>query len=525
MDVRPKDSHWPSDLPPVAIIGAGESGLAVAELALHFGYPTRIVDTDPKALDRAKDRVGDRLRRRDRKGLLQTDVATFLEGLSTTEDLPAATEEAEIIVEALPEDLKLKQNAFRKLSDLAEGAILGTDTSLFSVGDVAQDSSGADRILGTHFYGIGRDRPLVELIRAENTSEETIERGKRFVEGVGKPFAVLDQDGPGFVTTRILSRLFHRCAQAASEEDIAEIDKGFRELGFGAGPFELMDAIGLDRVAEVANELDGTVPEALQELVDENKLGRKTRQGWYGPQGPPDDVEAADPWRFLPGFLAEAASVVDEGFASAEKVDKLLRLGGRVPGGPFQLVLEKGVDDVIDLADEVDVDASVLEDVELPEKNTGIEVSTNGDITMITFTHGHNGNLVGEETMDAFASAIWDVDGPLIVTGEGEFFLHPEQPRFPHDTLDELRVKESVAFLHGPMGEGAMSVARACRRRVARVDSAIGLDRPVPAARAVLLELVDTVAHPLWADKAISSVMESVHTSAGEDRIAELLYA
>lgn len=524
MDVRPKDSHWPTDLPPVAIIGAGESGLAVAELALNFGYPTRIVDTDPKALERAEDRVGDRLRRRDRDGLLQTDVDAFLDGLETTDDLGDATEDAEVVIEALPEELKLKQNAFRKLSDVATDAILGTDTSLFSVGDVAQDSPGSERILGTHFYGIGRDRPLVELIRAEETGDGAIDRGKRFVRGVGKPFVVLDNDGPGFVTTRVLSRLLHRCAEIAEDENIAEIDAGFREIGFGAGPFELMDAIGLDRVAEVAEELDGDVPDPLEALVEDNKLGRKTREGWYGPEGPPTDVEAADPWPLMPEFLVEAAEVVDEGFATGKQVDKLLRLGGRVPGGPFQLIHDKGLDEVVELAEDAEVDASPLEDVELPEESGGVEVREAGDITMVTFTHGHNGNRIPEETMEAFASAIWDVNGPLIVTGEGEYFLHPEQDRFPNETLDELRVNESVAVLHGPMGEGAMSVARACRRRVARVDAAIGIDRPVPAARAVQLELVDAVAHPLWLDKAISSVMESVHTSAGEDRIHELLY-
>jgi enoyl-CoA hydratase/3-hydroxyacyl-CoA dehydrogenase len=524
MDVRPRDSHWPTDLPPVAIIGAGESGLAVAELALHFGYPTRIVDTDPKALERAQDRVGDRLRRRDRKGLLQTDVEDFLEGLETTDDLEAAAGDAEVVVEALPEELELKQNAFNKLSDIATDAILGTDTSLFAVGDVARDSPGADRILGTHFYGIGRDRPLVEIIKADGTGEDAIDRGKRFVRGVGKPFTVVEGDGPGFVVTRVLSRLLHRCAEVAEDENPAEIDAGFRELGFGAGPFELMDAIGLDRIAEVAEALDGEVPDTVQELVEDNKLGRKTREGWYGPSGPPEDADPADPWELMPEFLVEAAEVVDEGFASPEKVDKLLRLGGRVPGGPFQLIHRKGLDEVVELAEDAEVDASPLESVELSEEHRGVEVAEAGDITMVTFTHGHNGNRVPEDTMEAFASEIWDIDGPLIVTGEGEYFLHPEQERFPDDTLDELRVKESVAVLHGPMGEGAMSVARACRRRVARVDAAIGIDRPVPASRAVQLELVDAVAHPLWLDKAVASVMESVHTSAGEDRIHDLLY-
>jgi 3-hydroxyacyl-CoA dehydrogenase len=510
MDVRPKDSHWPTELEPVAIIGAGGSGLALAELALHFGYPTRIVDTDTSKLKKVRDRVAGKLGDLNDKGLLHGDVDEFLDGLTITDDLEEATEGAEIIVEGLPEDLDLKRGAFEKLADVQGDPVIGTDTSLFSVADVVEDNPSAERILGTHFYGLGRQMPQVELIRSEATADETVERAEEFVRGIGKDYAIVEKDTPGFVTTRVLSRLFHACARASDDEEPARIDAGFRELGFPAGPFQLMDEIGLDRVELVAEHLEDTeVPEQIEELVEENKLGKKTGVGWYeGP--PPRDVEPVEPWPYLPEFLVEAARVVQEGYTDAENVDRLLRLGAKCPGGPFQLVHKKGLDEIVELAEDREVDASPLEDLELPEETNGVDVTKAGDLTMIKFIESHNGNRLSEEAQDAFASALWEVDGPVIVAGEGRYFLHPDQERLPDDTLEALRKNESVALLHGPLGDGAMSVGRACRRRVARIDAAIGIDRPVPASRAVQLELVDAVAHPLWMHKAIKSVLANV---------------
>jgi hypothetical protein len=214
--------------------------------------------------------------------------------------------------------------------------------------------------------------------------------------------------------------------------------------------------------------------------------------------------------------------MVEEDFADAETVDRLLRLGAKCPGGPFQLVHEKGLDEVVELAEEDGLDPSPLESIELPEETNGVEVHEAGDVTLIKFIESHRGNDLSEAAADAFASAVWEVDGPLIVASEGRYFLHPEQERFPDETLDALRKTESVALLHGPLGDGAMSVGRACRRRVARVDAAIGIDRPVPASRAVELELVDAVAHPLWLDKAVKSVLSTV-TDVSERSLDRLL--
>lgn len=522
MDVRPTDSHWPSDLPRVAIIGAGRGGLDLTEMALHFGHPTSIVDTDPSKLKRARERVRDRLERHDAQGLLHTDVDAFLEGLTTTESLEEVTEDADVIVEALPEDLKLKQGAFNKLSNVPGEPIMATATSLFSVEEVSEGNPAPERMVGTHFYEVGRPMPIVEIIPGPSTSEDVVSRAQTFVRGLGKEAVTLEKDAPGFVATRVLSRLFAACASAAENGNAGEIDAGFREIGFPMGPFALMDQIGLDRVAEVEGRLTGEVPKPLEELVAEEKLGRKTREGWFDASGPPTDVEPADPWPLMASMFVEAATVVEEGFTSALQVDRLLRLGANVPGGPFQLIQHKGLEEVVELAEDADLDPSPLDSVDLPEINTGVEVRSSGDVTLIRFTQNHRNNVLDEGATDAFASAVWDADGPVIVAGEGEYFMGPKQSRVDDETLDALRKSESVAVLHGPLGDGAMSVGRACRRRVARVDAAIGIDRPVPATRAVQLELVDAVAHPLWMDKAVSSVLSQV-TTVPESVVADLL--
>ncbi len=524
MDVRPKDSYWPPELEPVAIIGAGDSGLSLTALALHFGHPVRIVDTKSERRQRARDRVADRLRSLERKGLLHDEVDKFLDGLTTTTSLKEATADAGFIIEALPETLKLKQDAFRKLAETTEETVMATATSLFSVAEVSEGNEHADRIVGTHFYDLGRPMPVAEIVPSSQTSQGTVDRAKAFVEGVGYEAVTLDGDAPGFAITRVLARLFHTVAEQSEDLEVAAVDAGFRELGFRQGPFELMDTIGLDRVAQVGERIWDDVPSSLKNLVAEEKLGRKAKEGWYGPSGRPEEVEATDPWPLLIPMLVEAAEVVDESVATASQVDRMLRLGTNMPGGPFQLVLEKGFEDVVEIAEANDIELGPLDDIDLPEIDQGIEVQRAGDVTLIRFTGSHKGNLLEGAALDAFASAAWEIDGPLILVGEGRYFLNPQQGRVPDASLDALRKTESVALLHGPLGDGAMSVARACRRRVARVDAAIGIDRPVPATRAILLELVDAVAHPRLVDKAIHQVLSQV-TTVSQSEITEVLNA
>ncbi len=524
MDVRPRDTHWPQDLPPVTIVGAGTMGRDIAATARLFGHEVTLVDVDEEVVEKATRHVERRFKALDRKGLLYSEVEAFMSGVSGTPDLDEGIDGAEIVIEAVPENLQLKKETFDDLAETDDETLLASNTSSFPIGDIAEENPAATRIVGTHFFNPVLTMPLVEVIPGPEADEAAVDRAVGFARGLGKEVVRLEKDGPGFVTTRVLNAWLTTAAKAAEDQDPSSIDAGFRELGFPMGPFEVMDLSGLDVVASVAEHLAGEVPSKLKELVAEEKLGRKTGQGWYSSQGPDREAEPVDPWPVLAPALATAAQIVDEGIASAPDVDRALRLGASFPGGPFVLAQEKGIDDVQSLIEDIDVDASTIGEIDLPTGNRAITVTSFGEITHVRFTQGHNGNKLDKDLHQILADDVAAAEGPVLVSGEGRYFLHPKAPQVPHDKLDPLRQHESLALVHGPLGDGAMSVARACRRRVARVDSAIGLDRPVPAVRAVELDLVDAAAHPTQLPQAITSVFSQKVAGVVQSEIEQLLY-
>ncbi len=524
MDVRPRDTHWPQDLPPVTIIGAGTMGRDIAATARLFGHEVTLVDVDEEVVEKGVRHAERRFKALDRKGLLYAEVDAFTAGVSGTTDLDEAVDGAEVVIEAVPENLKLKQDTFGDLAEAGDDPLLASNTSSFPIGEIADGNPAATRIVGTHFFNPVLNMPLVEVIPGPEADEAAVDRAVEFARGLGKEVVRLNEDGPGFVTTRVLNAWLTTAAKAAEDQDPSSIDAGFRELGFPMGPFEVMDLSGLDTVASVAEHLSGEVPSKLKELVAEEKLGRKTGEGWYTSQGPDREVDPADPWPLLAPALAEAAEIVDEGMASPHDVDKALRLGASFPGGPFVLTAEKGLEDVQSLVEDADLEAGPLAEVDLPTGNRAITVKSFGDITHVRFTQGHNGNKLDQDLHQILADDVSAAEGPVLVSGEGRYFLHPKSSQVPHDKLDPLRQHESLALIHGPLGDGAMSVARACRRRVARVDAAIGLDRPVPAVRAIQLDLVDAVTHPKQAPEAITSVFSQKVAGVVQSEIEELLY-
>lgn len=525
MDVRPRDTHWPQDLPPVTIIGAGTMGRDIAATANMFGHEVTLVDVDKDTVDQATRHVERRLQELDRKGLLYAEVDAYMAGVSGTTDLDEGTGDAEVVIEAVPEILQLKRETFEDLAKVSDEPLLASNTSSFPIGDIAEDNPAATRIVGTHFFNPVLSMPLVEVIPGPEADDQAVDLAVAFARGLGKEVVRLEKDGPGFVTTRILDAWLTTAAKAAEEQDPSSIDAGFRELGFPMGPFEVMDLSGLDTVASVAEHLSGQVPSKLKELVAEEKLGRKTGEGWYTSQGPDREAEPVDPWPLLAPALAEAAAIVDEGIATAPDVDRAMRLGASFPGGPFVLTHEKGLDEIQTLIEDTGGDAGPLDGIDLPSGNRAITVKTFGDITHVRFTQGHNGNRVDNDLHRILANDVSAAEGPVLVSGEGRYFIHPKSPKASQDHLDPLRQCESLALIHGPLGDGAMSVARACRRRVARIDSAIGLDRPVPAVRAVQLDLVDAVSHPLQLPSTITSVFSQKVAGVVQSEIEELLYA
>ncbi|WP_413808386.1 3-hydroxyacyl-CoA dehydrogenase [Streptomyces sp. OE57] len=276
----------------VAVVGTGTMGQGIAQVALVAGHPVRLYDAAPGRASRAADAIADRLGRLVvKERLTAADRDTALGRLTPVADL-ADLAEAELVAEAILEELDAKQQLFTALeSVVSDGCLLATNTSSLSVTAVAGVLRRPGRLLGLHFFNPAPLMPLVEVVRGAATDEAAADRAHATVAAWGKT-PVRCADTPGFIVNRI-ARPFYAEAFRAYEERVADpatLDAVLRESGgFRMGPFELTDLIGQD----VNEAVTRSVWEALfhdpkftpslaqRQLVASGRHGCKTGHGWY----------------------------------------------------------------------------------------------------------------------------------------------------------------------------------------------------------------------------------------------------
>jgi len=366
----------------VGVIGAGTMGAGIAQLAIEAGHPVLLHDVDAEAIDRGRTRIRSGLERRATRLELDPDsaddwVAGRLGLLSDASSLAVVAEGSQLVVEAALEDIDAKRSIFRTLDRAApDTAILATNTSALSVTEIAAATTLRARVLGLHFFNPAPVMPLVEVVAAPATAQETLDRATAIVTAWGK-VPVRCGDAPGFIVNRV-NRPFTLEALAMLVTGVATvdaIDAAIRSAGYPMGPFELMDLIGIDvnlaaalgiyeRTRREGDPLAARFrPSPIQErLVAEGRLGRKTGAGFYvygadgRPAGPAQDLSAdtaesppADDIiaeRIVLAIVNEAYRALGDGVATTVDIDLAMRLGAGHPAGPFERVETLGGTDV-----------------------------------------------------------------------------------------------------------------------------------------------------------------------------------
>jgi len=276
----------------VAVLGAGTMGSGIGYVCAEAGYETTLYDVSAKALAQAQTYHESLMKRALDKGRLTPAAAEALcARMIYAADLADALRHAELVIEAIPEDLQLKQDLFRLAESLVQpDTILGSNTSSLPVTGIAKAVKQRDRVIGIHFFNPAPVMKLVEVIKGLDTGPTVVDRVVEFVQSLGKE-AVVVGDFPGFVTTRIGLMLVSE-AIFALQEGVAgrdEIDKAMK-LGYNLpmGPLELGDLVGLDIVYHVLEALFDNYKDAryrppilLKKMVEAGRLGRKTGRGFY----------------------------------------------------------------------------------------------------------------------------------------------------------------------------------------------------------------------------------------------------
>jgi len=276
----------------IAVIGAGTMGHGIAQVTAQSGFETVLYDIETELAEAGLAKIEANLEKGVDLGKVQSgDRDAALRRLSVTSDLDAAAAGSEIVVEAAPERMELKQQIFRAVeASVSEDALLATNTSSLSIGDIAAELDHPGRFLGLHFFNPVHIMKLVEVVWGPKTTDDARARGVEFARVLGKEPIVV-KDAPGFASSRlgiVLGMEAIRMVEqgVASPEDI---DRAM-ELGYRhpMGPLKLTDLVGLDvrlGIAEYLHETLGTdafrPPALLRQMVADGKLGKKSGQGFY----------------------------------------------------------------------------------------------------------------------------------------------------------------------------------------------------------------------------------------------------
>jgi enoyl-CoA hydratase/3-hydroxyacyl-CoA dehydrogenase len=327
-----------SDIKTIAVIGAGDMGHGIAEVALMAGYKVYLRDIKQEFVDRGVSRIMESLEKFVSKGKVAADHFEKIKSelLVPCVEIKDAVENADMIIEAIPEIMALKKETFEEVEKYApEHAIIGSNTSTMRISELAAVVKRPEKFFGLHYFNPAVIMKLVEVIRGDKTSDETMQIGYDFVLKNNKVAVRVEKDAPGFIVNRVQSPagILLGCILDQKIAEPEEVDAVMRKLGSPMGPFEVMDFTGLDINVNGSDYFakaihpDFKAGKTVTELVKAGNLGKKSGKGLYDWSNgrPAIDLEKAtdkfDPMDLVAVNANEATKIVEQGVCSLEDVD------------------------------------------------------------------------------------------------------------------------------------------------------------------------------------------------------------
>ncbi|MHA2402547.1 MAG: 3-hydroxyacyl-CoA dehydrogenase family protein [Candidatus Kariarchaeaceae archaeon] len=275
----------------VVIIGSGAMGSGIAYVVAVAGQEVVLVDQEQQYLDAGMKRIREMIKDGITRGKMKPIEGEQLsKRFSSTLDLAEAAKGADLVIEAVYEDMALKKEIFTTLSNNSrQEAILASNTSTLSITEISSVVENPSRVIGLHFFNPPAAMKLVEVIVGEQTSDDTIEISTKYVEHIGKT-PVQAKDSPGFIVNRVLAGMIGE-AMKLYNDGVATAESIDKAMVLGAnmpvGPLTLADFVGLDVVHASGKTLERELGETykpseiLTKLVEEGKLGMKSGEGFY----------------------------------------------------------------------------------------------------------------------------------------------------------------------------------------------------------------------------------------------------
>ena len=277
----------------VCVIGAGTMGAGIAQACAYNGYNVNLVDFNEEILNNALNSIKGNLERFfvAKKKCTLEEAESILKRISTFTKRIEAIKDAELIIEAIFEDMELKKELFKELDEACdENVIIASNTSSLSITEMASKAKHQERIVGIHFFNPVPVMKLIELIKGLNTSDKVLKTAKEFSESLEGKIVVSINDSPGFITSRLIYVMANEAVNMYMEgvASVEDIDKACRlAFNFPMGPLELADLIGNDVYNHIGEYLSKELGDKykpsplLRKMVHAGILGRKSSKGFY----------------------------------------------------------------------------------------------------------------------------------------------------------------------------------------------------------------------------------------------------
>ncbi len=277
----------------VCVAGAGYMGWQIGLQCSSHGFPVVLYDVSEEALERAIRAIVQELGRwAEENKTASEERGAILGRIRTTVDIREAASDADLVIEAVPERLEVKQNVFGRLDEVCvDHTILATNSSSIRVSKIEDATGRPDRVLNMHFYSNPWRRSIVELMRGSATSDETMGHARNFALGIGMVPLVVLRESTGFIFNRVWRAVKRECLHLVDEgvASFEDVDRAWMCLyGTEVGPFGMMDGVGLDVVRDIemvyyeesGDERDKP-PRLLLDKIERGELGVKTGKGFY----------------------------------------------------------------------------------------------------------------------------------------------------------------------------------------------------------------------------------------------------